>query len=219
MSTPRTAPMLAPIIVPLLSLLSPLSELSSELESVEVGFGWLTTTDVMMMVPPVESDEVTRLVMVEGGCEVEVVAGSRLEEGVVVSSLVAGFAALVVSLVKAGTADGDFGMLAIEATVEKSGTSISSLSSQSQQVGLLGSRFLSQHQLPSGHHMMASFPAAVLSKPFSQFMQPGGDASCWTYSKCNTADSRRPKIDQYTCTAHNSSHSPGSRAHCSSTPS
>lgn len=209
--------MLAPIIVPLLSL-KLLGELSSELESVEVAFGWLTTTDVMTMVPPVESDEVTRLVMVEGRCEVEVVVGSRLEDGVVASSVVVGSAALVLSLVKAGTADGDFGMLAIEATVEKSGTSISSLSSQSQQVGLLGSRFLSQHQLPSGHHMMASFPAAVLSEWLNQSMQPGADSPCSTYSKCSTADSRRPRIDQYRCTARNSLRSPGSRVHCSSTP-
>lgn len=161
--TAALTPMLTPITTPLFGApwLPPYS--GSEFESTTVALGLLVVTmDVMTTTPPVESDEVARVVIVVGA---SVVIDDRLEDVVTLSLVVV---ALDGVLVKGGTEDGAFGVLVIEVTVVPSGTSMTSLSSQLQQSGFCGSRFLSQHQLPSEHWMMASLPAAVLSGSICQ---------------------------------------------------
>ena len=101
--------------------------------------------------PPVESEDVAFVVMVDCDDEVIDVIEERVEGVVLAAALVVG-----------GTDDGTVGVLVIEVTVLPLGTSMTSLSSQLQQSSFVGSLFLSQHQLPSAHWAMASFPAAVL---------------------------------------------------------
>lgn len=107
--------------------------------------------DVITASPPVESEEVALVVIVDCADEEVDVIVERLEAIVLVAALVVG-----------GTDDGAVGVLVIEVTVLPSGTSMTSLLSQLQQSSFVGSLFLSQHQLPSEHSTTASFPAAVL---------------------------------------------------------
>lgn len=113
--------------------------------------------------PPAESEEVAVVVIVDSEVE-EVGVMEEEEEWLedVVEALAETLVAALVVVVGGASEDGAVGVLSILVTGMGFPTSIVSLSSQSQQSTLVGSLFLSQHQLPSAHCTMASLPAAVL---------------------------------------------------------
>lgn len=101
--------------------------------------------------PPAESEEVAVVVIVDSAVEeVGVMEEEEWLEDVVEALAEALVAALLVVLGGASE-DGAVGVLSILVTGMGFPTSIVSLSSQSQQSTLVGSLFLSQHQLPSAH--------------------------------------------------------------------
>lgn len=103
--------------------------------------------------PPAESEEVAVVVIVDS--EVEEVGVMEEEEeewlGDVVEALAEALVAALLVVVGGASEDGAVGVLSILVTGMGFPTSIVSLSSQSQQSTLVGSLFLSQHQLPSAH--------------------------------------------------------------------
>lgn len=107
----------------------------------------------MITMPPAESEEVAVVVIVDS--EVEEVGVMEEEEeewlGDVVEALAEALVATLVMVVGGASEDGAVGVLSILVTGMGFPTSIVSLSSQSQQSTLVGSLFLSQHQLPSAH--------------------------------------------------------------------
>lgn len=101
--------------------------------------------------PPAESEEVAVVVIVDSAVE-EV--GVMEEEGWledVVEALAEALVAALLVVVGGASEDGAVGVLSILVTGMGFPTSMVSLSSQSQQSTLVGSLFLSQHQLPSAH--------------------------------------------------------------------
>lgn len=108
--------------------------------------------EVMITMPPAESEEVAVVVIVDS--EVEEVGVMEEEEewlGDVVEALAEALVAALLVVVGGASEDGAVGVLSILVTGMGFPTSIVSLSSQSQQSTLVGSLFLSQHQLPSAH--------------------------------------------------------------------
>lgn len=107
----------------------------------------------MITMPPAESEEVAVVVIVDW--EVEEVGVMEEEEeewlGDVVEALAEALVAALLVVVGGASEDGAVGVLSILVTGMGFPTSIVSLSSQSQQSTLVGSLFLSQHQLPSAH--------------------------------------------------------------------
>lgn len=106
----------------------------------------------MITMPPAESEEVAVVVIVDS--EVEEVGVMEEEEewlGDVVEALAEALVAALLVVVGGASEDGAVGVLSILVTGMGFPTSIVSLSSQSQQSTLVGSLFLSQHQLPSAH--------------------------------------------------------------------
>lgn len=103
--------------------------------------------------PPAESEEVAVVVIVDS--EVEEVGVMEEEEeewlGDVVEALAEALVAALLVVLGGASEDGAVGVLSILVTGMGFPTSIVSLSSQSQQSTLVGSLFLSQHQLPSAH--------------------------------------------------------------------
>lgn len=102
--------------------------------------------------PPAESEEVAVVVIVDS--EVEEVGVMEEEEEWpedVVEALAEALVAALVVVLGGASEDGAVGVLSILVTGMGFPTSIVSLSSQSQQSTLVGSLFLSQHQLPSAH--------------------------------------------------------------------
>lgn len=106
----------------------------------------------MITMPPAESEEVAVVVIVDSAVE-EVGVMEEDEEwlGDVVEALAEALVAALLVVVGGASADGAVGVLSILVTGMGFPTSIVSLSSQSQQSTLVGSLFLSQHQLPSAH--------------------------------------------------------------------
>lgn len=102
--------------------------------------------------PPAESEEVAVVVIVDSEVE-EVGVMEEEEEWLedVVEALAEALVAALVVAVGGASEDGAVGVLSILVTGMGFPTSIVSLSSQSQQSTLVGSLFLSQHQLPSAH--------------------------------------------------------------------
>lgn len=102
--------------------------------------------------PPAESEEVAVVVIVDSEVE-EVGVMEEEEEWLedVVEALAEALVAALVVVVGGASEDGAVGVLSILVTGMGFPTSIVSLSSQSQQSTLVGSLFLSQHQLPSAH--------------------------------------------------------------------
>lgn len=102
--------------------------------------------------PPAESEEVAVVVIVDSAVE-EVGVMEEEEEWLedVVEALAEALVAALVVVVGGASEDGAVGVLSILVTGMGFPTSIVSLSSQSQQSTLVGSLFLSQHQLPSAH--------------------------------------------------------------------
>lgn len=102
--------------------------------------------------PPAESEEVAVVVIVDSEVE-EVGVMEEKEEWLedVVEALAEALVAALVVVVGGASEDGAVGVLSILVTGMGFPTSIVSLSSQSQQSTLVGSLFLSQHQLPSAH--------------------------------------------------------------------
>lgn len=106
----------------------------------------------MITMPPAESEEVAVVVIVDS--EVEEVGVMEEEEECledVVEALAEALVAALLVVVGGASEDGAVGVLSILVTGMGFPTSIVSLSSQSQQSTLVGSLFLSQHQLPSAH--------------------------------------------------------------------
>lgn len=108
--------------------------------------------EVMITMPPAESEEVAVVVIVDSAVE-EVGVMEEEEEWLedVVEALAEALVAALVVAVGGASEDGAVGVLSILVTGMGFPTSIVSLSSQSQQSTLVGSLFLSQHQLPSAH--------------------------------------------------------------------
>lgn len=106
----------------------------------------------MITMPPAESEEVAVVVIVDSEVE-EVGVMEEEEEWLedVVEALAEALVAALVVVVGGASEDGAVGVLSILVTGMGFPTSIVSLSSQSQQSTLVGSLFLSQHQLPSAH--------------------------------------------------------------------
>lgn len=102
--------------------------------------------------PPAESEEVAVVVIVDSEVE-EVGVMEEEEEWLedVVEALAEALVAALLVVVGGASEDGAVGVLSILVTGMGFPTSIVSLSSQSQQSTLVGSLFLSQHQLPSAH--------------------------------------------------------------------
>lgn len=102
--------------------------------------------------PPAESEEVAVVVIVDSEVE-EVCVMEEEEEWLedVVEALAEALVAALVVVVGGASEDGAVGVLSILVTGMGFPTSIVSLSSQSQQSTLVGSLFLSQHQLPFAH--------------------------------------------------------------------
>lgn len=106
----------------------------------------------MITMPPAESEEVAVVVIVDSEVEeVGVMEEDEWLEDVVEALAEALVAALLVVVGGGASEDGAVGVLSILVTGMGFPTSIVSLSSQSQQSTLVGSLFLSQHQLPSAH--------------------------------------------------------------------
>lgn len=105
----------------------------------------------MITMPPAESEEVAVVVIVDS--EVEEVGVMEEEEWLedVVEALAEALVAALLVVLGGASEDGAVGVLSILVTGMGFPTSIVSLSSQSQQSTLVGSLFLSQHQLPSAH--------------------------------------------------------------------
>lgn len=103
--------------------------------------------------PPAESEEVAVVVIVDSAVEEVGVMEEEEEEWLedVVEALAEALVATLVMVVGGASEDGAVGVLSILVTGMGFPTSIVSLSSQSQQSTLVGSLFLSQHQLPSAH--------------------------------------------------------------------
>lgn len=106
----------------------------------------------MITMPPAESEEVAVVVIVDSEVE-EVGVMEEEEEWLedVVEALAEALVAALLVVVGGASEDGAVGVLSILVTGMGFPTSIVSLSSQSQQSTLVGSLFLSQHQLPSAH--------------------------------------------------------------------
>lgn len=102
--------------------------------------------------PPAESEEVAVVVIVDSAVE-EVGVMEEEEKWLedVVEALAEALVAALLVVVGGASEDGAVGVLSILVTGMGFPTSIVSLSSQSQQSTLVGSLFLSQHQLPSAH--------------------------------------------------------------------
>lgn len=102
--------------------------------------------------PPAESEEVAVVVIVDSAVE-EVGVMEEEEEWLedVVEALAEALVAALLVVLGGASEDGAVGVLSILVTGMGFPTSIVSLSSQSQQSTLVGSLFLSQHQLPSAH--------------------------------------------------------------------
>lgn len=108
----------------------------------------------MITMPPAESEEVAVVVIVDSAVEEVGVMEEEEEEewlGDFVEALAEALVAALVVVVGGASEDGAVGVLSILVTGMGFPTSIVSLSSQSQQSTLVGSLFLSQHQLPSAH--------------------------------------------------------------------
>lgn len=109
----------------------------------------------MITMPPAESEEVAVVVIVDSEVEEVGVMEEEVEEeewlGDVVEALAEALVAALLVVVGGASEDGAVGVLSILVTGMGFPTSIVSLSSQSQQSTLVGSLFLSQHQLPSAH--------------------------------------------------------------------
>lgn len=106
----------------------------------------------MITMPPAESEEVAVVVIVDSA--VEEVSGVEEEEEWledIVEALAEALVAALLVVLGGASEDGAVGVLSILVTGMGFPTSIVSLSSQSQQSTLVGSLFLSQHQLPSAH--------------------------------------------------------------------
>lgn len=103
--------------------------------------------------PPAESEEVAVVVIVDSEVEEVGLMEEEEEEWLedVVEALAEALVAALVVVVGGASEDGAVGVLSILVTGMGFPTSIVSLSSQSQQSTLVGSLFLSQHQLPSAH--------------------------------------------------------------------
>lgn len=103
--------------------------------------------------PPAELEEVAVVVIVDSAVEEVGVMEEEEEEwlGDVVEALAEALVAALLVVVGGASEDGAVGVLSILVTGMGFPTSIVSLSSQSQQSTLVGSLFLSQHQLPSAH--------------------------------------------------------------------
>lgn len=106
----------------------------------------------MITMPPAESEEVAVVVIVDSAVE-EVGVMEEEEEWLedVVEALAEALVAALLVVLGGASEDGAVGVLSILVTGMGFPTSIVSLSSQSQQSTLVGSLFLSQHQLPSAH--------------------------------------------------------------------